>query len=129
MGSDDHVERIQWDLERLLHFVDEERGAGGTVGAEGLHLGLPNWDERTKHLRPSERIHSHGYPFGFAKSQWHLRDQLLEQLRRRIQSLSPEELTGLGEVHEAVVRALDWERLLGSFNHTSGRDEDNFPLD
>ena len=42
-----------------------------------------------------------------------------------------EDLHELRAVHEAVARALDWERLLGSFHHpaTGDRDGDCFPLD
>ncbi len=129
MDGDDYRERRKRDVMRMLQFITEEGGAGGLSGPDGLHLGLPNWEERTKDQRPSERIRSHGYPFGFAKSQWHLRQRLLERFRRRVQSSSREGRHELREVHEAVARALDWERMLGSFNHPAAGDGDRFPLD
>lgn len=125
MDQNERHDQIMPDVERLLAFVNEEGGAGGTIGPEGLHLGMPNWAERTKQLRPSERITTHGYPFGFAKSQWQLRDRMLVRYRQRIEGAVEGGQAAWVAAHEAVARALDWERLLGSFNHAG---EDHFPV-
>lgn len=129
MDHDDRLERYRSDIERLLRFVTEEGGSGGTIGPNGLQLGIPNWSERTKDQRPSERVQTSGYPLGYAKSQWHLRNRLLARLRQRTPHPSDEEEVGNSPVHEAVARALDWERLLGSFNVDNHCDRDHFPLD
>ena len=41
---------------------------------------MPRWEDPTKGPRPSQRAATHGYPFGFAKSQWLLRDRLLVRM-------------------------------------------------
>jgi hypothetical protein len=86
---------------------------------------MPHWEDPVKGQRPSQRAATNGYPFGFAKSQWLLRDRLLAQMQllsaRKHASEQMEDAAG----HEAIARALDWERLLGSFNHAG---EDRFPV-
>jgi hypothetical protein len=62
---------------------------------------------------------------GFAKGQWLLRDRLLILMRRRAAGLQAADQVAAAAGHEAVARALDWERLLGSFNHEG---EDRFPV-
>lgn len=74
---------------------------------------------------PNKRAAVHGYPLGFAKSQWQLRDRLLARMRLRADGLTADEHDAEQAAHEALARALDWERLLGSFNHDS---EDRFPI-
>jgi hypothetical protein len=86
---------------------------------------MPRWEDPTKGPRPSQRAATHGYPFGFAKSQWLLRDRLLARMQQSANHRGDHERAEAAAAHEAVLRALDWERLLGSFNHAG---EDRFPL-
>jgi hypothetical protein len=86
---------------------------------------MPHSGDRTGDLRPSERAAGSGYPLGFAKSQWVLRDRLLIHMQRRAAALPAGAQEAAAAIHEAVARALDWERLLGSFNHAG---EDRFPV-
>jgi hypothetical protein len=79
---------------------------------------MPQGDEN---LRPNQRAAAHGYPLGFARSQWLLRDRL----RARQWLLSAQRCRQDAAIHEAVAQAPDWERLLGSFNHAM---EDRFPV-
>src|SRR5215218_11250882 len=86
---------------------------------------MPHSGDLPGDLRPSERAATSGYPLGFAKSQWLLRDRLLIQMQRRAAARPAGEQEASTAAHEALARALDWERLLGSFNHAS---EDRFPI-
>src|ERR687897_695874 len=86
---------------------------------------MPHSDDATEIPRPSQRAATSGYPLGFAKSQWVLRDRLLVQTQRNSAGRAAAERDRAAVAHEAVARALDWERLLGSFNHA---DEDRLPL-
>lgn len=113
-------------LESMLKALFESNAAGAMLGPDGVTVGIPNWHERTADQRPSERITTHGYPFGFAKSQWHLRDKLIQRFRIRLKDLGTEQKHDLLRVHEAVARALDTERLLGSFNYDG---DDHFPVE
>ena len=124
-GNEDQTERIARDMERLLRAMNEEGVAGGMVGPDGLTLGIPNWEERTKHLRPSERVKTHGYPLGFAKGQQALRDGVMERYFGQVSACGGDEAARHQLAHDAVARALDWERFLGSFNHAG---EERFPL-
>ena len=89
-------------------------------------VGIPNWEERTKHQRFSERVKTHGYPLGFAKSQHSVRDRLVDEQRSRIDGLSEEARLEHSAAHEAVAWALDAERVLGSFNQG---ERGGFPVD
>jgi len=128
MDGERSPERTNAYVERMLRFLFAEGGAEGTLGPDGLRLGIPDWEERTKDLRPSDRAWTHGYPLGFAKTQWRLRDRLGLRLRERARRLGQEDKVALVRAHEAVARALDWERLLGSFNYDNACDRDHFPL-
>jgi hypothetical protein len=86
---------------------------------------MPHSGDLPADLRPSHRAATSGYPLGFAKSQWLLRDRLLISMQRRSAALSAADQHAAAAAHEAVARALDWERLLGSFNHEG---EDRFPV-
>ncbi len=86
---------------------------------------MPDFEDQARVPRPSEVAANHGYPLGFAKSQWLLRHRLLIRMRRRFAERSVVEIAAATSAHEAMARALDWERLLGSFNHFG---EDRFPL-
>ena len=86
---------------------------------------MPHSEDLPGDLRPSHRAATSGYPLGFAKSQWLLRDRLLIQMQRRAAARPAGEQEASTAAHEALARALDWERLLGSFNHAS---EDRFPI-
>src|SRR5215213_528477 len=86
---------------------------------------MPDSVERPGDLRPSHRAATSGYPLGFAKSQWVLRDRLLVHILRRSAGLPDGDHDTALSGHDAIARALDWERLLGSFNHAS---EDRFPV-
>ena len=46
-------------------------------------------------------------------------------MRRQSAALPASDQDAAAAAHEAVARALDWERLLGSFNHA---EEDRFPV-
>lgn len=126
MGRDDRTGQYEEDIERLLRFITEEGGAGGTLGPDGLRLGIPNWEERTKHQRFAERAKTHGYPLGFAKSQYRVRDRLVEEMRGRVEGLGGEERAAFALAHEAIAWALDAERFLGSFNQGA---RGGFPVD
>lgn len=86
---------------------------------------LSHGDDPVRRLRPAQRAATHGYPFGFAKSQWRLRDRLLARKQHQSTRLSKSEQVESAASHEAVTRALDWERLLGSFNYAG---EDRLPV-
>jgi hypothetical protein len=86
---------------------------------------MPHSGDLPGDLRPSHRAAIHGYPLGFAKSQWMLRDRLLISMQRRSDALPAADHDAAAAVHEVLVRALDWERLLGSFNYEG---EDRFPV-
>ena len=86
---------------------------------------MPDSVDLTTVPRPSQRAASSGYPLGFAKSQWVLRDRLLIQMWRRAVRLLVGDQDAATAAHDAVARALDCERLLGSFNHEG---EDRFPV-
>jgi hypothetical protein len=86
---------------------------------------MPDSVDLTTVPRPSQRAASSGYPLGFAKSQWLLRDRLLISMQRSSAGLPASDQDAAVAGHEAVARALDWERLLGSFNHEG---EDRFPV-
>jgi hypothetical protein len=92
---------------------------------DGASEASSNVDRSSASRRPSHQAAGHGYPLGFAKSQWVLRDRLLVRRRHRTTALEGEKHMDVFAVHEAMARALDWERLLGSFNHAG---EDRFPL-
>ena len=83
---------------------------------------MPQGDEN---LRPNQRAATHGYPFGYARSQWLLRDRLRARQQRLSGNRQESESLADAASHEAMARALDWERLLGSFNHAG---EDRFPV-
>ena len=76
-------------------------------------------EDPTKVPRPSQRAATSGYPLGFAKSQWVLRDRLHVHMQRSSANLPAADQDVAAAAQEAVARALDWERLLGSFNHAS----------
>lgn len=128
MGSNEHNEQSDRHDELARQIVDHltSGGAGGTIGPDGVSLGIPNWEERTKDQRFSERVKTHGYPLGFAKSQWHLRDRLRERRRTENAALAEEQKLEAERVHDVVAFALDAERVLGSFNYTG---DDRFPVD
>jgi hypothetical protein len=107
-------------VERAIQYMTEEGGAGAVIGPEGLVLGMPNWEERTRHQRLSEKVKSHGYPLGFGKSQVHLRVSLLEDQRARTDTAGDEDRVRHMAAHEAVAWALDAERFLGSFRDGEG---------
>src|SRR5215212_1809001 len=86
---------------------------------------MPESEDLTDVPRPSQRAATSGYPLGFAKSQWVLRDRLLDHMLRRSAGRPAGDLDAAVAGHDAIARALDWERLLGSFNHAS---EDRFPV-
>ncbi len=94
----------------MLTTLFESNAAGAMLGPDGVTVGIPDWHEQTADQRPSERIKTHGYPFGFAKSQWHLRDRLIQRFRTRLNDLDTAQKQELFGVHEAVARALDTER-------------------
>ncbi len=125
LDTDDPAERIMRDVEHALQAMNEEGVAGGTIGPDGLRLGMPNWEERTKHQRFSERIKTHGYPLGFVKSQNATREHLVETMGERVEALGEEEREAAEQAREAMAWALDAERTLGSFNWAG---EDRFPL-
>jgi uncharacterized protein YjbI with pentapeptide repeats len=126
LDADDKTERIKRDVARAIEAMSEEGVAGGTIGPNGLRLGMPTWDERTRHQRFGERAKTHGYPLGFAKSQLAVRRQLLESMRARIQALNEEDRVAAERAREAVAWALDAERFLGSFNHAGS---DGLPIE
>src|SRR4051812_12978253 len=86
---------------------------------------MPTLEDPTTGPRPSQRAATHGYPLGFAKSQWLLRDRLLVRMQQVARHPEEPEHAEEAAAHEAMVRALDWERLLGSFNHAG---ENRFPV-
>ncbi len=55
MDKNERLDRIRQDAEKIVRHL-AEGGAGGTIGPDGVRLGMPNWEERTKHPRPSERV-------------------------------------------------------------------------
>jgi hypothetical protein len=83
---------------------------------------MPQGDEN---LRPNQRAAAHGYPLGFARSQWLLRDRLRARQWLLSAQRQESERRQCAAIHEAVAQAPDWERLLGSFNHAM---EDRFPV-
>jgi hypothetical protein len=95
------------------------------IGEERGGCFMPSFEDPMKGPRPSQRAVTLGYPFGFAKSQWLLRDRLLVRMWQATNHCDDHESMEAALAHEAVVRALDWERLLGSFNHAG---EDRFPV-
>lgn len=110
----------------MLAFLFKHSEAGEDDGPSKLDLPPGFWAEMTADKRPSNRLKRHGYPFGFAKSQWRLRDRLAVRFKQRVPQMAFQERVELVRAHEALTRALESERLLGSFHHT---DEDPFPLD
>jgi hypothetical protein len=85
MPDDEHAperraERYIRQVDELLQAMDEDGVAGGTVGPHGLTVGMPNWAERTKDQRFSQRVRTHGYPLGLAKSTRWTRDRLVADL-------------------------------------------------
>lgn len=110
----------------MLAFLFKHSEAGEDDGPSKLDLPPGFWVELTADKRPSNRLKRHGYPFGFAKSQWRLRDRLAARFKQRVPQMAFQERVELLRAHEAVTRALESERLLGSFHHTDG---DPFPLD
>jgi hypothetical protein len=71
--------------------------------------------------RPLSCASRHGYPLGLAKSTWQLRDRITLWFAQRLQTQSRADRIERLLVHEAVVRALQRERILGSF-HWAGDD-------
>ncbi len=116
MGSDDRSEQYRQDIERIIRHLVEDGGAGGTVDPEGLSLGIPNWEEQTKDRRFAERVKTHGYPLGFAKTQLRVRDRLVEAQRTRVEAADIQGRDAYANAHDAVAWVLDAERFLGSFN-------------
>ena len=98
-------------LAKMIEFLF----ADGTQAADWL---------RDRPARASEAIRHDGYPFGFAKNRWNHRERLGLRIGRRLRHASEAEKWDWVRAHEGVARALDLERLLGSF-HRSG--DDNFP--
>ncbi len=74
MEHEDRSKQYRQYAEWLIKAAVEEGVAGCMIGPDGLTLGEPNWEERTKHQRFSERVKTHGYPLGFAKSLHRIRD-------------------------------------------------------
>lgn len=95
---------------------------------EGLVIEVIDLPEWTMQPRSSDYVRTNGYPFGYAKSLWHLRDRLATGFGEQLQFLSSTEKNHLLRVHEAMARALDSERVLGSFNYDNYCERDHFPL-
>lgn len=79
---------------------------------QGGVAGYPDWEERTKDQQFSEKMKTHGWPPGLAKSTRWKRERLAQEVRARVQSLSPEK----DDARKALAWALDAERFLGAFN-------------
>jgi len=124
MDRDERIGRYQREIEAILEAMEQDGVAGGTVGPHGATVGIPNWAETTQDQRFSQKVRTHGYPLGLAKSTRWRRDRLVANLEERVSAMSPEEEAVHDATHEALAWALDAERFLGSFNRVGG---DNFP--
>ena len=118
MSDDEKRSKLERQLEELLRAMDEEGVAGGTIAGGGVTKGAPNWEDRTRHQRFAQKVRTHGYPPGLAKSTRAKRDRLLGELQERLRRTSPAERSIHHAVHEALAWALDAERFLGSFNRS-----------
>jgi hypothetical protein len=126
MPEDGRTERYLREIEQLLQAMDEDGVAGGTVGPNGVVKGEPNWEARTKDQRFAEKVKTHGYPLGLAKSTHWRRDRLVAELHERASTMTLAERAVYHATHEAVAWALDAERFLGSFNRG---ERGGFPID
>ena len=124
MDRDERIGRYQREIEAILEAMEQDGVAGGTVGPRGATMGIPNWAEQTKDQRFSQKVRTHGYPLGLAKSTRWRRDRLITDLQDQVSRMSPNARAVHESVHEALAWALDAERFLGSFNRPGG---DTFP--
>lgn len=76
-------------------------------------------------IRPNVQASKHGYPLGFAKVFWRKREQLTTVFSKRISSASRTARIEYVLKQNAIIRALDSERLLGSFHWV----DDPFPVE
>lgn len=126
MSEKDRRPRWEREIEQLLRAMEEEGVAGGTIGQNGVITGQPNWEERTKDQRFAEKVKTHGYPAGLAKSTRWKRDALVAALSERVDQMDPAERAIHDQIHEALAWSLDAERFLGSFNY---RERGGFPTE
>ena len=120
MGDDDRAVRYQRAADELIRAIEVDGVAGGTFGPSGMTKGISNWEDRTKDQRFSEKVTTHGYPLGLAKSTRWKRDRLLVDYQQRLEQMSAGERAVHQAVHDAVAWALDAERFLGNFNRSAG---------
>lgn len=104
--------------EQLIKALREGR-AGASTGPDGeVVAGRPNWEEATKDQRFSEKMKTHGWPMGLAKSTWWKRDGLVAAERADRLVCPPAERERRDAAREALAWAVDAERFLGSFSNT-----------
>ena len=111
---------------RMLALLFPTESTEPADGSPNLDVYPDIWDDLDSRTRPGAEAARHGYPYGLAKSKWMLRDRLGARRSLRMPGLSRRERLDDLRGHEALTRALELERLLGSFHQPDG---DSFPLD
>lgn len=97
-------------VEQLVAALTQGGVAGARIGPDGTVVaGEPDWEERTKDQRFSEKIRTHGWPPGLAKSTRWTRERLVAEARERD---DPSRDAAI----DALAWALDAERFLGAFS-------------
>ncbi len=104
---------------QILQLIDammNQGVAGATISADGVVTGMPNWEERTKDQRFADKIKTHGYPLGLAKSAMAKQNRRRAELKDRVITLSAAERAEFDAAFEALAYAIDAQRFLGNYN-------------
>lgn len=122
-GADDGLEQ---QIIRLIEAMKKYGVVGGTIGPDGVSTGMPNWEERTKDQRFAQKVRTHGYPLGLAKSTLSMEARLVAKLKYEVITMNADERTAFNAAFEALAHAIDAQRFLGNYNP---RDRHSFDMD
>lgn len=126
MADDYQDDPFRAQISQMIDALMKDGVAGGTISADGVTMGMPNWEERTKDQRFAEKWKTHGYPLGLAKSARATQARRSAELKDRVIAMSVEERAEFDAAFEALAYAIDAQRFLGNYNP---RDRSSFDKD